>query len=226
MDKRIHVIGEHIWVGRTPAETREATRHEALLNVAFASTPVTILCPYDSGRLELDVLVDAGRTHPLVAHGAGRRASPSYADPGLVYGAADQPLPAPPPGTPAFPFDRQDVPALLRFVWNHASAAGLRPDRIRDLLHAVSEIASNTVVHTASGGMLRIWKDRRQGSLICELHDSGRIDDPLAGRRHPLSADASRGRGLWLVNQCCDLVELRSDEGGTVIRLHTRLGSG
>jgi anti-sigma regulatory factor (Ser/Thr protein kinase) len=223
-DHRVHVIGEPIWAGRTPAEICEATRHEALLNVAFAKTPISLLCLYDSSGLDHEVLADAGRTHPVVAHGADRWGSPSYADPSLVYRAADQPLPAPPAGTPAFPFDQDDIPAMLQFVWNHASASGLRPDQIRDLLHAVSEIASNTAVHTTSGGMLRIWTDPKLDSLICELHDSGRIHDVLVGRRHPLSSDAVRGRGLWLVNQCCDLVELRSDEGGTVIRLHTRLG--
>src|SRR5262245_27570415 len=33
---RAWVVGEPIWASRSPAEIREATRHEALLNLAFA----------------------------------------------------------------------------------------------------------------------------------------------------------------------------------------------
>jgi hypothetical protein len=33
------------------------------------------------------------------------------------------------------------------------------------------------------------------------------------------------GHGLWLVNQVCDLVEMRSDDSGTTIRLHMDLRS-
>jgi hypothetical protein len=31
-----------------------------------------------------------------------------------------------------------------------------------------------------------------------------------------------RGHGLWLVNQVCDLVELRSGDAGTTVQLHMR----
>ena len=53
------------------------------------------------------------------------------------------------------------------------------------------------------------------------MHDSGWITDPLAGRiRH---GPDDRGHGLWLVNQVCDLVEIRTSKAaGTVIRLHLR----
>jgi hypothetical protein len=27
-------------------------------------------------------------------------------------------------------------------------------------------------------------------------------------------------RGLWMVNQMCDLVQLRSSPGGTLVRIH------
>jgi len=43
----------------------------------------------------------------------------------------------------------------------------------------------------------------------------------MAGRRRP-AADAAAGRGLWLINQLCDLVELRSGAAGTTLRMHIR----
>ena len=57
--------------------------------------------------------------------------------------------------------------------------------------------------------------------LICEVRDGGRIDDPLAGRRRPSAAQVG-GYGLWLANQVCDLVQLRSVPQGMVVRVHMR----
>ena len=48
------------------------------------------------------------------------------------------------------------------------------------------------------------------------------IADRLAGYRVP-AGDRPGGQGLWLVNQVCDLVELRTSTGGTTICLHMRL---
>jgi DcmR-like sensory protein len=35
------------WPGRSPEELREVIRHEALVNLALADIPVSVLCPYD-----------------------------------------------------------------------------------------------------------------------------------------------------------------------------------
>jgi hypothetical protein len=51
------------------------------------------------------------------------------------------------------------------------------------------------------------------------VRDRGWIRDPLAGRVAPRENKAT-GRGLWLVNQLCDLVQLRSSPAGTTLRLH------
>ena len=60
--------------------------------------------------------------------------------------------------------------------------------------------------------------------IVCQLHDEGKITDPLAGRAPSL--DANGGHGLWIVNEVCDQVDLRSDETGTTIRLHMALPAG
>ena len=53
--------------------------------------------------------------------------------------------------------------------------------------------------------------------------DAGYLEDPLAGRTMPTARQVG-GRGLWLVHQLCDLVEIRSTpHEGTTIRLHTEL---
>src|SRR5258708_4632868 len=68
--QRVRFVGEPIWPGRSPAEICEATRHEALINLAFPATQVTILCPYDVVRLAPSVIAGARHTHPeVLAHG-------------------------------------------------------------------------------------------------------------------------------------------------------------
>ena len=82
---------------------------------------------------------------------------------------------------------------------------------------AVNEIAANSVQHGGGSGTLRIW---REGDVLtCEIRDSGHLDDPLADRRRPAPGEDG-GRGLWLANQLCDLVQVRSFTTGTTVRLH------
>ena len=94
--------------------------------------------------------------------------------------------------------------------------------RASDLVLAVSEVAANTLRHTPSSGTLAIWHDPHE--IVCEIRDNGVITDPLAGRRRP-APDALGGHGLWLVHQVCDLVELRSDNTGTTVRMHMAIRS-
>jgi anti-sigma regulatory factor (Ser/Thr protein kinase) len=113
-----------------------------------------------------------------------------------------------------------DLAAIRAVVHRYAIQAGLTEARAIDLTLAVSEVAANTVKHAKSPGSLKIWYDTRE--IVCQIHDEGVITDPLAGRRQP-SLEAQGGHGLWIVNQVCDQVEMRSDETGTTIRLHMNL---
>jgi anti-sigma regulatory factor (Ser/Thr protein kinase) len=113
-----------------------------------------------------------------------------------------------------------DLSAVRALVHGHALRAGLTEARAIDLMLAVSEVAANTVRHAKSPGSLDIWYDAKE--IVCQIRDRGTISDPLAGRRRP-SLDALGGHGLWIVNQVCDEVEMRSDDTGTTIRLHMAL---
>jgi anti-sigma regulatory factor (Ser/Thr protein kinase) len=101
-----------------------------------------------------------------------------------------------------------------------ARMAGLPDDRVVDFVIAVSEVAGNTVRHAHSVGSIEIWSDDRE--LVCEISDKGVIADPTVGRQPP-PPGANGGHRLWLVHQVCDRVELRSDQNGTVIRMHMSL---
>jgi anti-sigma regulatory factor (Ser/Thr protein kinase) len=217
----IRGIGEPIWPGRSDAELVECHQHESLLNLAFAETQdFWLLCPYNAASLEPDVVAEAHRTHPLIADGDDRRSSDAYVPPGTGPGPFDAELPEPGTEPDELEFRRGGLHEVRRFAVERADAAGLAPNRTADLVLAVSELASNSVLHAGGGGTLRAWRERSE--FLCEVRDAGRFDEPLVGRERPTGGRSS-GRGLWLVNQLCDLVQLRSFASGNVARLHMSL---
>jgi transcriptional regulator with XRE-family HTH domain len=81
----VRIIGEPVWTGRTAREIREWTRYESLLNVFFASSPATIICPYDVRSAPAGALACGRNTHPrLVAGGNHRGANADYHAPEAV----------------------------------------------------------------------------------------------------------------------------------------------
>jgi anti-sigma regulatory factor (Ser/Thr protein kinase) len=217
----VRFLQELAWAARTSAQQREAIRHEALINVAFATARVRFLCSYDSAQLDPAIIRSAMSTHPVFV--TGGTATPSLAyDAGSVFPDEwNQPLRSPPDGAAVLAY-RADLASVRAYAASEATSIGLPPDRVLDLVLAVGEIASNTFLHTDAGGTLAIWTAGNE--LVCQVQDSGHITDLLAGRRRP-AAGAGNGHGLWLVHQVCDLVEVRSGPGETVIRLHMRLNS-
>lgn len=220
--RRTWLVAEPIWPGRSAAETVEATRTEALVDLAFIGVPISILCPYDVEGLAAGVVRDASRTHQVVARGGERRRSASYEGSVLADVIAARPLPAPPAaGATALGFgDPGDLVAVRRHVREQASRHGLPGDRAQQLVIAVNELVTNALRHGRGPGGLRVWRDRT--AVVCEISGPGRIEDPLAGRR-PRDASPDGPHGLWLVNRLCDLTEQRTAPTGTIVRVHVRL---
>jgi transcriptional regulator with XRE-family HTH domain len=77
----IRVVAEAAWQGDSDADIAAWTRYESLVNLAFASSPATIVCTYDERSFPAAVLDDARRTHPEIAHGDVATASPTYRAP-------------------------------------------------------------------------------------------------------------------------------------------------
>jgi anti-sigma regulatory factor (Ser/Thr protein kinase) len=217
--QRVCCIGEPIWPGRTEAELQEATRHEALINLAFRGRPVTFLCPYDSTGLPRSVIADAAGTHPAVIKDRQETASARYLGPAVLPPRCHRALPRPPAHAEALGY-RDDLRQVRRFVASRARYAGLTPPRIPDLVIAASELAANTLCHTGGGGTVQVWRTSEE--IICQVADTGQITDPLA-RYQARSDELQGGNGLWVVNQVCDLVQARNGQAGTTTRLHMRL---
>jgi anti-sigma regulatory factor (Ser/Thr protein kinase) len=223
-DRPVRGVGEPVWAGRRPAEVVECQLHEALLNLAVdPDTPLWLRCPYDAEALDDEVLEEASRSHPVLVEGQDYRGS-------LLYGGVDHvatsftaPLPAPREPRDDLPFDQDSVRSVRPLVLASAADAGVPAPRAADVALAVVEAATNSVRHGGGHGTLRVWE--QDGALVCEVRDAGRIDDPLVGRRVP-PLDAEGGRGLWLVNQLSDLVQVRSNDEGTAVRVHTWLEDG
>ena len=220
--RRLRGIGEPIWAQRSPDELVECQRHEALLNLAFAGAEdFWLLCPYDVEALEPDVIDKAHHSHPVVVADGGSHESATYDDLPAVVAPFDLALPDPPPGADELPFVSGTLAVLRQLVKLRADGAGFPAARTGDLVLAVNEVATNSIRHGGGGGVLRVWQ--AADALVCEVTDAGRIADPLAGRQRPASGQ-SGGHGLWLCNQICDLVQLRTFATGSVVRLHTRRG--
>ena len=216
--RRPRGIGEPIWAGRSAAELIECQRHESLLNVAFAESPAWwLLCPYDTDSLDPGVIAEARRSHPFVARDCTHSESTDYRGLDRSGDPFDAPLPEAPADCPEIEFGAGPLQLVRAFVAQHAGAE-LGPDRAADLVLAVTEVATNSVRYGGGHGALRIWRD--DNTLICEVRDHGHLDYPLVGRRRP-AVDTVEGRGVWLVHQLCDLVQIRSYSWGTVVRMHT-----
>lgn len=213
--RSVHGIGEPVWAARSPAALEECQRHESLLNVAFApGTPWSLLCPYDAGTLREDVLEKVAFSHRHVCHEGRCEESASFEpEPDCLAGE----LPPPAATLETFAFDLTELSEVRRRVAAAAERAGMDPREAGDLVVAASELAANSVMHGGGHGTLRLW--RENGSLLAEVEDRGRIEQPLVGRMRPGIAQEG-GRGLWLANQLCDLVQIRSGAAGTTVRLH------
>lgn len=216
-------IGEPIWAGRTPDELVECQRHEMLLNSAFQHSGCwRLMCPYDESSLPPEVIDEARASHPHLSEGGGMRQSPSFRGLEETKMPLSAPLPKPVGPVTAIDFAPEQLSTLRDIVREAARSAGLSARRIEELVLAVNELATNSFRYGGGHGRLRIW--RQDGSLVCEVSDGGRFLDPLVGRLKPEEGSIG-GYGLWLVNQLCDLVQLRSDESGSVIRVHMRIGT-
>jgi anti-sigma regulatory factor (Ser/Thr protein kinase) len=223
--RAVRGLGEPAYPGRTDTELTEAKLHEALLNVAFEhSGPFRLRCPYSAA-----VKVDPEETHPRgsvaicgeggMADGVAGEGRGDWAD--VARTTFTTPLPAVPAYAERVEFGLAELTAVRRWAADWARSRGLSADGVDDLTLALHEICTNSVRFGGGRGTLSLWT--ADCALICDIADRGLIDDLLVGRVLP-PVEGLGGRGVWLANQLCDLVQIRSGPSGTQVRLHCRIG--
>jgi len=214
---RVRIIGEPIWPGRSAAAYPRCVQHEALINIALADQPASILCPYDAAGLTADALADAASTHPLIICHGDRRSSSRYGPPEAMVDALNLPLSEPPTTPTTLIFDATGLSRVRRLVVQLSTAAGLAADRVSDLEIAANELAANAVTYGTTPAVLRMWVE--PDGVLCEVTGASVLTDRLAGRV-PAPPTSERGRGLLLVNHLCDLVQVHTDARSTTVRLY------
>jgi anti-sigma regulatory factor (Ser/Thr protein kinase) len=213
-------VGQPIWASRSADELVECSRHEALINVAFADADgFRLLCPYDTTSLDHGVIEESLHNHPHVTSPDAIVLSDAYT--GAIPSWLESPLSPVPATADVLTFHAGDLARVRHRTAALATAAGLPPSRIDDLVMAVSEAITNSALHAGGAGEIALWQDG--GRFLCEIRDQGAVSDPLAGRVRP-ATDQIGGRGLWLIHQLCDLVQMRRLPDGQAIRLHMHGG--
>jgi hypothetical protein len=212
----IRGIGEPIWPGRSDAELEECQLHEALLNVAVdPEMPFWLLCPYDVERLSPTVIEEAHRSHPVIVEADAYQGSPRYGGRAHVDSMFATEL-SELTGEPfTMTFTADNLGRLLAYVRLELYVAGLAADKASDLAVAIQRLALSSLHRGAAEGVVKIWNQPK--AMVCEIADDGFVDDPLTGRRVPMEEHD----GLWLANQLCDLVQMRSTPSRTTVRVHT-----
>lgn len=209
-------IGEPIWPGRHAEELLECQLHEALLNVAIEpATPLWLICPYDAASLDADVLEEAARSHPVLVEAGSHRGSAHYV--GRPHAdalfAAGLSVPRGRPQVASYTADT--IHRLLAYAKLELWITGLSAERAAQLAAATDLLARGSLHRGAADVSIRIWSD--PDAVVCEVSDDAPVSDPLHGRSLPVDEH----EGLWRANQACDLVQLRSAEGRTTVRILT-----
>jgi hypothetical protein len=202
---RIHLLMEPVWngrAGRSPRESAEWIRYEALANLLFAPTATTAMCVYDTRTAGSALIEAARRAHPDTG---------VYVDPVRLAAELDA-VPLPP--TPADAERLADPSPDAVRAW--AAGRGLGAADAELFATAVAEAASLAPVT----GVL-LWGEAP--GCVCELLLARRLDDPLAGFVPPPAAEPAPGQGLWFARQVCAYVDVREadagDGAGTTVRL-------
>jgi anti-sigma regulatory factor (Ser/Thr protein kinase) len=169
--------------------------------------------------LDDDALDEARHNHPYIRAGGRSVRSDRYPGNEALSAPHAAPLSDPPAASAPTRFIAPDLPNLRAVVTARATSWGINPGWAGDLALAVHEVAANSIRHGSGHGSYRIWLEHDR--VVCEVRDEGLITNPLADRTRPRN-DVEGGRGLWIANQLCDLMQLRRVDLGTVVRLHLR----
>lgn len=190
--------------------------NEALVNLTVdPDLPFWLICAYRADHLDELRLADVACSHPVIATPTSYAGSAGYRGQDHArelfaadlcdLGGADADV-----RVAATSLDLAAQQVTLR-----ATDADLLSDRVVLLTDVVRGLVVDSIRRGAGTARLRLWDEPAE--LVCEVSDPAEVDDLLVGRRPPTS---DRLDPVWFANQVCDLVEVRSNQHGTSVRLH------
>jgi anti-sigma regulatory factor (Ser/Thr protein kinase) len=187
--------------------------YEAIVNHALAHHPAWIICAYDTGVVQSDVVEHMRRTHPQ----SDGCACHHYEDPAdVVRSLAPGSAHTPPPALRSLPL-AADAPAVRAQLTAEMAAHAVDGGRATEMLLAASEVFSNADRH--GHGLREVRAGLVGDRFVCELSDHGPgIDDPLTGYLPPRRGDTG-GFGMWVVRQTTERMELETTPEGLTVRL-------
>ena len=196
--------------GTSGSLASELALNDLLLSLpALAAWDCAFTCVYDAESLDASAVAAIEARHTCA----------DFED--AVVRARAVALPPRPPDSAELGVDRTTLGALRGFVQARAGQALRQPDRVDDFVYAVNEVVTNSLCHGEGRARVALWVE--PGAVVCEVRDRGWVRDPLAGRVAPDPRRTS-GRGLWLANQLCDRVQLRSAPPGPSVRVFVATG--
>lgn len=200
------------------ADGRFWSEFEATANLTLTGTDMDLRCFYPESPRHRSIRDGVLRNHPVLLDGSTARPNPDYRPPHEVLAE----IPVPPPALLRPPDLRLDLQHTPLHVVRTTLELGLLDGgytrgRAEDVVFAVNEITTNALHHGAAPAEIRMWTT--PGAFVFEVHDSGRLGDPMPGVRRPASTQRS-GWGVWVARQTCEAVHVWSDEAGTRVRLH------
>jgi anti-sigma regulatory factor (Ser/Thr protein kinase) len=209
--------------GASPAEWAEWARFDAVLNRALAPYPLWSLCMYDTRELPSEVLDWANLSHPNVVAGGSRQSNPDYLEPTEFMRRAVPSQPDPLTATaPVLEVTGlTDLRRLRQQLRAELSGPSLPPETLADFVVAVSEVATNALMHGQPPVDVRLWSTPNRS--VCTVTDRGKgFDDLFAGYAAAREDLAGGGMGLWLARQLCDHLNTEHGPDGFTVSLAVR----
>jgi serine/threonine-protein kinase RsbW len=119
-----------------------------------------------------------------------------------------------------FTAELKNLAAIRSFVGETALSLGADSDSTQDIIQAIDEAATNTILHGYAGkpGEIEIFIECRGESLLLRLRDSAPYFDPTRVKPPNLSLPLEKrplgGLGIYLIRQSIDEFHYRPLPGG------------
>jgi anti-sigma regulatory factor (Ser/Thr protein kinase) len=122
------------------------------------------------------------------------------------------------------PRDEQTVPVARHIVRNAMDQVGVDETCVYDVELALSEACTNVLLHSGPGDQYVVRLDLEDRLGLIRVIDVGHGFDSVRLRSEDPRLEAERGRGLGLMQDLVDRVDLTSrPEAGTIVTLEKAL---